>query len=378
MFNKQQIVTAFQGGVGWRNSSLSDVDLVEVDSLDLTSSSSMLYFNDEHPMLDMENIVSVCPDYSITETNQANENLKFSTWLKERTDSGIIQAITDWYNKKLNVKTGNSLIERKRVFQNAGSLSSLDINDGSRVFLEHVFHKSKFVKIKGLKIGFQFLSAESFTFSIFQKGKSAAVHTQSIDHSGSGELLWFDLDYIFDGGETYYLSYDQSEINSQSINGMNVDNFVGHGSTLYPSSDYVSTVSGKAPQGTTTTFWDVSRNIYSGVTNYGINLEYSVYCDYTDFIIENKESFYQLIAVTVATRMLHRIAFNPQARTDRNNRNADTKTLLYELDGDSQGRPGGLKLRYKEAFEALQFDLNQIDSVCLKCRKKTVLRSRVG
>jgi hypothetical protein len=50
----------------------------------------------------------------------------------------------------------------------------------------------------------------------------------------------------------------------------------------------------------------------------------------------------------------------------------NTTQILYEIDGDSQGRPGGLKMQYEAELKAARFDRENIDSECIPCRKSGV------
>lgn len=46
--------------------------------------------------------------------------------------------------------------------------------------------------------------------------------------------------------------------------------------------------------------------------------------------------------------------------------------ILYELDGNVEGRPGGLGYDLKKAYEALSLDTRGIDRICLSCNNRGV------
>ena len=157
----------------------------------------------------------------------------------------------------------------------------------------------------------------------------------------------------------------------QAINGL-YDYSRNRETIFFPSSKYFR-VSSFSADGSETTLWDASKNQYTPSTNYGINLDYSVSCDYTDFIIEQKSLFKTIIWYQVAIDLLREIAINPNSRINRNESNISIQSVLYELDGDSQGRATySLQRQHADALKTIQLDTGQIDNVCLTCKKRGV------
>ena len=114
--------------------------------------------------------------------------------------------------------------------------------------------------------------------------------------------------------------------------------------------------------------WDIEQTIYTNTVNYGINVEISVGCDLTDFIVSQRHIFATVIQKQVAANALRTLAMNPSVNVNRNQSNASRMDILYELDGNTSGvRPGGLGYELKKAYEALILDTKGIDRICLKC-----------
>lgn len=104
-------------------------------------------------------------------------------------------------------------------------------------------------------------------------------------------------------------------------------------------------------------------------------------CDYTDEIVDQAGTFAPVVALRVALLLLRQIAFNPHARNNRNeaNPNTDRPVVLFETDGDTQGRNDfSLGGRYNRALKTLSFDISQIPDKCLKCRKTKIRNRTVG
>ena len=58
---------------------------------------------------------------------------------------------------------------------------------------------------------------------------------------------------------------------------------------------------------------------------------------------------------------------NPEVRVNRNQSNASRDSLLYEVDGNPQGRATGLGKDLQDAYNALDLDTRGIDRICLTC-----------
>lgn len=380
MFNKANIITSLQGAIGFRqNPDPQGPQIGTSGAVDLTASSSGYYVTDEHPILDTINLISVCPDYQLYQNDPALANQAFTDWLKSIIDTAIIRSLDTWYNEKLKDKTANTLLEKDALFYEGGALSNTDINAGKRVYLELFVKKSNSLIVTLSRVGFQFSQAESFTAYFYELGKQDAIKSIPINYTNAGDFEWFSIPdgLELEGGKTYYLSYDQNDISSESINAMMMSHYSEPGVIKYPSTKYLTIASGLT-NGTGVDLWDIAANQYTLTSNYGMNLDYQVACDYSKLIEDNVNEFCAFVSLTAAIMLLHRLAFNPQARVNRNLNNITTQTLLYELDGDSQGRPGGLRKRYEDMLNRLKFDLSTLDKICLKCKEKGRIKRRVG
>lgn len=116
------------------------------------------------------------------------------------------------------------------------------------------------------------------------------------------------------------------------------------------------------------TLWDIENNIYTYDTNYGINLDISISCDMTDFIIEQRHLFQDVIGKQLAVDMLREFAYNANVRTNRHTINASKMDIMYELDGDASSfKKSGLSYQLDEAYKALSISTEGISRVCLPC-----------
>ena len=114
--------------------------------------------------------------------------------------------------------------------------------------------------------------------------------------------------------------------------------------------------------------FDIAQLNYTNTINYGMNLEISVGCDISDFIIQQRGVFASVIQRQVAASVLRILAMNPDVRVNRNQVNATRDELLYELDGNPTGRASGLGYELKQAYKALDVDTKGLDRICLNCQ----------
>ena len=111
---------------------------------------------------------------------------------------------------------------------------------------------------------------------------------------------------------------------------------------------------------------------YTCTYNYGLNVEVTTGCDLTDFIISQRLLFQSVLQKQVTYNALRTLAMNPDVRVNRNQSNASRMDILYELDGNSQGRASGLGYELRKAYEAISLDTAGLDRICLSCNNHGV------
>ena len=79
----------------------------------------------------------------------------------------------------------------------------------------------------------------------------------------------------------------------------------------------------------------------------------------------------------LAVNLIRTLALNPDVRVNRRQSNATKEELLYEIDGNPQGRATGLGKELNEAYDALDLDTRGIDRICLMCKPSRVRYTHV-
>ena len=403
--------------VGWKQSyDLSDIML----SSNITQTESGMYFQQIHPLLTLDNLRSIAPDFQnfnwqVHDVNKAyksgevvriddslykaiqdvpaetdildseywSETNPFSEWLEEKTKASIVKLVNKFINMKLADKATKSLIENKILFDGTGRLTNKIENRNKLVGFEIDTVRSKGVTVKIDKIGLQMTKPGSYTLYIFHSSSPEPIYTLTFEKTKANSLEWFKpkddilLPYesaSTDAGGSWYLVYKQSELpeNAQAI---------------YKDRDWSTGPCKACSRSEFLAYQAWSRYIevhpfyisedeefdpeimnFTYDKNYGINLEVSAYCDLTDFIIKQRAMFQDVLSKQVAIDFLREFAYNPNVRTNRHSINASKLDILTELDGDANSmRQSGLSYELDIALKALSISTQGLDRVCLPC-----------
>lgn len=403
--------------VGWKqNYDLSNITLSD----NLTQTESGMYFQQIHPLLTLDNLQSIAPDFQnynwqVYDTNKAYksgevvriedslykalqnvpiktnisdadywiETNPFSEWLEDKTKASIVKLVNKFINMKLADKASKSLIENKTLFDGTGRLTNKIENRNRLAGFEIDTVRSKGVTVKIDKIGLQMTEPGSYTLYIFHSSNPEPIYTLTFEKTKANSLEWFKpkddilLPYESvntDAGGSWYLVYKQSELpeNAQAIykdrdwstgpcKACSRSEFLAYqiwSKYIEVHPFYISEDEEFDPEAMNFTY----------DKNYGINLEVSAYCDLTDFIIKQRVMFQDVLAKQVAIDFLREFAYNPNVRTNRHSINASKLDILTELDGDSNSmRQSGLSYELDIALKALSISTQGLDRICLPC-----------
>lgn len=419
--------------VGWEQShGAADITDIEVSDY-LAMSETGLYFQQMHPLLTLQNLSSIAPDFknvdyetysaekpyakgSVVKYNDVaykalQESIEkqpdnepdywvktnpFSEWLESKTKAGIQKAIMRYCNEKAAQGLYKVLCENKTLFDGTGRLVDTVKNKKNLVGFEITPIRAKGVAVKINKICLQFTEPGDYTLYLTHSGSSEPIKVIKLTKTKKNASEWFSLNDLYlpyqgkdtDTGGSWYLCYFQTELpeGSQAIR-KNKDWSKEPCGTcsrneliawrawskylevhpFFVNEELVSTAENSMHM------WDIDNNQYVYDNNYGLNLEVSVECDLTDFIVEQRMLFQDVIAKQVAVDMLREFAYNPNVRTNRHSLNAARNEILYEIDGDSSSaKMSGLGYQLDLAFKSIDLNTRGIDRVCLPCKNNGI------
>lgn len=415
--------------IGWeQNYDTSDLKISDA----LTVSESGLYFQQIHPLLTLQNMACIAPDFKNMTFEEYNaeksyskgnvvkydeklykalqkalnkqpdieseywaETNPFSEWLESKTKASIQKAIARYCNEKIAQGTYKTLCENRTLFDGTGRLVDVVKNKKNLVGFEIVPVRAKGVTTKINKIGLQFTEPGEYTLYLMHSSMDAPVKIIKLNKIRKNSIEWFSLNDVYlpyqsednDAGGSWYLCYFQSELpeGSQAIrkdkdwskepcgscSRKELLDWMAWSKYIEAHPFYVNEELIEAEE--EPHLWDAENNQYTYDNNYGLNLEITVSCDITDFIIEQRMLFQDIIAKQVAVDMLREFAYNANVRTNRHSINASRLDILYEVDGDSSSmKKSGLSYQLDMAFKAIKLSTEGIDRVCLPCKNNGI------
>ena len=424
MIRISDIQAALMPLVGWQQ----DYNPQKAIDDDLLLSESGLLYQQAHPLMTLDNVRAVMPDDFIYQYEQWKDDVTYSIdkkvrhkglvwiataettavepadnvegwakysmvsdYLRQQMKAGIAQTVQQFLQGKSLLKESKALLERRTFFDGAGRIINVQPNQGRLVGFELNPVRAMGVTAKIGRIGLQMKGATgNVRVYLFHSSQVEPIAFKDLEvQKGNGSFEWFNVQdwympYISDGnnaGGTWYLCYNQSDL-PEGMEAINVAKDwsrepcgtcnIGSVEAWRELTKYllISPFKVKASE----TFmeypelWDIEQNIYTNTCNYGMNVEVTVACDLTDFIIRERQVFATVLQRQVAYTLLRTMAMNPEVRVNRNQSNVSQQNILYELDGNTEGRENGLGMQLRKAYEALDIDTRGIDRICMTCR----------
>lgn len=413
--------------IGWEQ----NYDTQELKIADaLTVSESGLYFQQVHPLLTLQSISSIAPDFkNIVYSEYSNEkhydkgsivkydgnlykslqqttgnlptNQEFwsetnplSEWLEGKTKASIQKAIVRYCNEKIAKGTYRTLCENRTLFDGTGRLTDIIANKNNLVGFEIVPIRSKGVTTRINRIGIQTDGVGEIKLFLYHSSTELPVNVITVNKTSKG-FQWFVIPDLYlpyeseetESGGSWYLMYEQSKLGNMhairkdkdwskepcnSCSRREMQAWMAWSKYLEIHPFKISEESLQYEEDKPL-LWDIENNMYTYDNNYGLNLDVSVNCDITDFIIEQRMLFQDVIAKQVAVDMLREFAYNPNVRTNRHSINASRVDILYEIDGDSSSmKKSGLSYQLDLSFKAIELSTEGIDRVCLPCKNNGI------
>ena len=414
--------------VGWKQN--YDTTKLKI-SEDLTTSESGLYFQQAHPLLTLQNLSCVAPDFTnisfaehslgaeyeegnivmrenklykclkkhtdkqLTDTSYWKETDLFSDWVEDKTKASIQKAISRFYTEKINKGTYAPLCENRALFDGAGRIVDTVKNRNNVVGLEIIPARSKGVTIKINKIALQFTELGKYQIYVMHSSSAEPYKIITLEKKKKNSIEWFNIPDLYlpyqtditDAGGSWYICYLQSELptNSEAIrkdrdwskgpcnacSRHEYEAFKVWSKYIEVHPFYIHQDNALTNEGIE--LWDIENNMYDYNNNFGLNLDISIECDLTDFIVEQRMLFQDIIIKQVAVDMLREFAYNPSVRTNRHSINASRIDILNEIDGDAAAiKKSGLSYELEKAFNAISLSTEGLDRVCMPCKNNGI------
>lgn len=323
-----------------------------------------------------------------------------SDYVRQLTINGINTAVQNFIQEKQLQQETKNLLERRTFFDGAARLAATIDPTGKIVGFEIVPVRAMGVTTKIERIGLQMVGATgTVRLYLFHSSQIAPMRVVDLEFTNTnGGFQWFTpaepiyLPYIpgtdgdgNDAGGAWFLCYNQNELPAgmlalnvskdwsvepcQTCLGGSIESWRQMTKYLQvsPFGIHAPLDFAEYPE-----MFDIGQIGYTNTMNYGMNVEISVGCDISDFIISQRAIFATVIQKQVAANVIRTIAMNPDVRVNRNQVNVTRDEILYELDGAPTGRASGLGYELKQAYRALELDTRGLDRICLQCNNHGV------
>ena len=323
-----------------------------------------------------------------------------SDFVRNITLNGINTAIQTFIQEKQLQQETKNLLERRTFFDGAARLQATIDPTGKIVGFEIVPVRSMGVTTKIERIGLQMVGGTGkLKLYLFHSSQVAPMREIELNFTNTkGGFQWFTpeepiyLPYIpgndgngNDSGGAWFLCYNQNDLPA-GMQALNVSKdwsvepcqtcLGGSIESWRQMTKYLQVspfgIHAPADFAEYPEMFDIGQIGYTNTMNYGMNVEISVGCDLTDFIISQRQIFATVIQKQVAANVLRTIAMNPDVRVNRNQVNVTRDEILYEIDGAPTGRASGLGYELKQAYRALSLDTRGLDRICLQCNNHGV------
>lgn len=399
MYQADLVKDSLMKVVGWQQHPAEPIDS------ELCESESGLTFQSQHPVLTIDNLRSIAPDFSgwgyseydpnkqyqvgnrveysdqkyiatapakgkaPTDTNYWKPLDEFSEWLKQETGNGIVKAVQKFINEKVSERAAKGILSLKHLFSVPDVYETM-ADRNKYVGLEIWPVRAFGVLTSVPRIGLCFEENTTVELYLFHSSRKTPVETLTLEYTDAGKVKWFasDLKLPFLSDETgagglWVICYDAS--GKKPVNAYRGGEVKTRYAFIRPFE--VEPAGGE--------LWDLTQNKHTAYT-YGLNMHIAIETDFTNFIIDQRVAFQDVIAKYVSTHLLRLMAFNPEARISHREQNFRRTEILYEIDGDSGSmKKSGLGWEAELAMRALHVNMDKIEAIAMTKKGKLKYRT---
>lgn len=426
MYRESDLIPCLYGLAGWHQNENPDYDALAPS---LLTSLSGLYYQDAHPLVNIENLNQALKNYDAYAYDAYIEHGVYAIGdrIRYATDGKVYEALTviadaplalnapDWQEvtlfsqklerltkaaankvaaamitqKKLDGLT-KSIFENVQLFSGVGDLMNKEIKQGRFVGLEIRVKNVRDISLAIRRIGTQFsLANPAFKLWLFNSSQSEPVTSIDMNLVKANAFAWTASDLILNylnsqlvPGGVYYLGYYEDDLLGNAINRGYNFGAAPACNTCNDDHRYFSQWSrfmSVRPFAVPSVYlvdklpddpggpllWDVNVNQYSYEKNYGLNLDLTSGCDITDFLCRENRLFTDALVLQVAHDALQEIAYST-----RNNTIAkETRELAIYALNDRENKHG-ISTKLDRAIKAVTFDFSDLNDICFPCNNK--------
>jgi len=292
---------------------------------------------------------------ALTDTNFWTEKTYFSDWLTER----VTESIENTLQKTIKA---TPLIDNEQLYRVADPETDVVENKANtKVGLMFQPSSSNYLRFILNRIGMQFVgTAQDLDLELWNQNELIQTITISLTDGGLNWTIPTDIEKMImntNKSGPWFLLYNQDDLTAMNAVGEN---------TLFPQHyNYQKSnpgwfeffdISGISVSDTMD-LNDVDINDLVFSNNFGLNLDFTIMPDLTDFITKNRTIFSDVLHLEFAREMLQHMLDNPNVNVNRTERNLNADNLKYQLRSDDKhtivSRLSWEKHKLKKAIEKM-------------------------
>ncbi len=368
MFNSIDLFPQYKNLIGWRQ----HFDNSIVINTALTQTETGEYYQQKHPALSLDIIQTLIPS-----------TYDLNNYLENTIKDSMNEMFNDLFQYRQLNEYGKTLLEQSVLLNKYGWVNDTITNQGRFVGFQIRVKTLSGLKAIIKEVGLQFASDETLNLYLFHSSKLDPIHTFEVQSTNSPGWTWKSTDIDLKSfkienysGGVFVLGYYQDDLASNAINysNFNWDTGVCGGCNdphlsvwksiqnhfhVYPI--YVASGNYEKEK-----MFDMEKVFYSSNQSFGLNLKFSVICDLTDFFIQNKFAFKNLLGIKVTEKILNMMKFSQQINAIEEN---IKMMIIRDLEGDVDTKLTNIPTQYQKELKAVSFNISGINSVCLGCKE---------
>jgi len=419
MFDTATVQAGFLSLIGWRNTPNTEYPRLNEQ---ITESASGLYYNDAHPLLTVENIEAIAPDFDSMNAITWDEDLDckagslyrhegivyiclvdnkdneptgvdddyfataLSNYIADLTRTSIVKLLQRWLVTRKIAGTNRSLLDNWKLFDGEGRSRSSVIGEGRFVGFEIKTRSFNAIQVVINQVGLQLTDAVTdLLIYVYHSSVPDALTTVKFTSAKPYGFVWKSFEALLDFCKyskndttgAFYVGYYEDDLTAVMAVNRELDFFTppcgGCFKDTYNRLSYERVnrfvritpfliPAGGLKEGRT--LFDLSDIAYETSNNFGLNLALSTRCDYTDFLLEQKELFTGALMKQVAYDIIYAMAF--QVRKDPAAEALRAEAYIEVKGGEMKGYKHALEYQLDQEIQALNIDTSGFDSPCFQ------------
>lgn len=335
MIRPDKILSALFGGVGFRQSPITEYAVVNADNL---ASSSGLFYQDASALVTIQNIKEAQQAITISDE-------EFNTYLKQLQESCIIEVCRAITANEADYIQDVNLFPYEKSFKNT-------INKRGR-FVGFLFEPYGNVSIIGKLSYVELCFNEDVTFNLYMYNSnkpSTPIQTLEVNALANQAMVipleWFISDDIGHKGGSFYVGYFEDDLGTAKATKKDYD----LSSWQRDVKCFYTRPISLSHTGSTI---DVTSVINESDT-YGINYIVGIYNDYTELLIRNKNLLWSAIQLEMGEKILTVLRTTTRLNGNNNSLSVSTDDVNFDLFGNDKLKIDGILTKKRREIDSIR------------------------